>query len=317
MKVKITRKFEVAVDICAFELSAANGAALPAFRAGAHIDAHPRHDLVRQYSLCNPQETGGRYLIGVLREPASRGGSVAMHALQEGDEIEISAPKNHFPLAEDARHSILIAGGIGITPILSMAEQLARDGASFELHYCTREPQRTAFLDRLESPHLKPHTHLYHDTEPPEQRLDLTAVLAKPRAGTHIYVCGPGGLIDAVLDRARRNNWSETTLHREYFAASPTVTDNTQERAFQVKLASSGQLIAVPPGSNVVAMLSAAGIDIATSCGEGVCGTCLTRVLEGEPEHRDFYLTDEERAANDQFLPCCSRSKTAVLVLDL
>jgi len=317
MKVKVTRKFAVALDICAFELSAANGAALPAFSAGAHIDVHPRQDLVRQYSLCNPQDATGRYLIGVLREPTSRGGSVAMHALQEGDEIEIGAPKNHFPLVEDARHSILIAGGIGITPILSMAERLAQDGASFELHYSTRAPERTAFRERLEAPHLKQQLHLYHDTAPPEQRLDLAGVLAKPQADTHLYVCGPGGLIDAVLDSARRNDWSEAKLHREYFAAAPAVANNTDDRAFQVKLASSGQLIDVPPGQNVVAMLSAAGIDIATSCGEGVCGTCLTRVLEGEPEHRDCYLTDEERAANDQFLPCCSRSKTAVLVLDL
>ena len=219
---------------------------------------------------------------------------------------------------EDARHSILIAGGIGITPILSMAERLAHEGASFELHYSTRTPERTAFRERLEAPHLKQQLHVYHDTAPPEQGIDLAAVLAKPQAGTHLYVCGPGGLIDAVLDSARRNDWSEANLHREYFAAAASaVANNTDDRAFQVKLASNGQLIDVPPGQNVVAMLSAAGIDIATSCGEGVCGTCLTRVLEGEPEHRDFYLTDEERVANDQFLPCCSRSKTAVLVLDL
>lgn len=315
MKVQIKKKLDAALDICAFELAGAPGQPLPSFSAGAHIDVHVGDGLVRQYSLCNQPEQRDSYLIGVLKDPASRGGSVAMHALAEGDEIEISEPRNHFPLHAGATHSVLLAGGIGITPILCMAERLAHIDASFELHYCTRSPERTAFQDRLSATGLSACARVYHDSAPDQGKLDLAGVLAQPEPGKHLYVCGPTGFIDAVLTAAKVAGWAEANVHREYFGNVVQATD--ADGAFQVKVASSGQSIPVAADQSIVQALSAAGIDVPVSCEQGVCGTCLTRVLEGEPDHRDLYLTDDERAANDQMLPCCSRSKSGVLVLDL
>jgi vanillate O-demethylase ferredoxin subunit len=315
MKVLLADKRAVAQDICAFEFVSADGAPLPAFDAGAHIDVKLADGLVRQYSLCNVPGETHRYRIGVLRDPASRGGSIAIHALQPGTPVEISAPRNLFPLDPDATHTVLIAGGIGVTPILAMAEQLAAGGASFELHYSTRSPERTAFADRLAEPHLQPHARLYHDVDPVERRINLDRVVARPAPGKHLYVCGPAGFIDVVLERAKAAGWPDDRLHREYFAApaQPASACGT----FQVRLHRSGQTIDVAAGQSIVAALAAQGVEIQTACEQGVCGTCLTRVVDGEPEHRDTYLTDEERAANDQLLPCCSRSRTPVIVLDL
>jgi vanillate O-demethylase ferredoxin subunit len=318
MKVQLIRKTEVARDIVSFELADPSGATLPAFSAGAHIDVMLADGLVRQYSLCNDPRETHRYMLGVLREPTSRGGSTAMHALSEGTLLDISEPRNHFPLAHDAAHSILLAGGIGVTPILCMAERLAHAGASFELHYCTREPERAAFRERFDDPHLRPHSRLYFDTAPATERIDLARVLAAPDDGKHVYVCGPAGFIDFVLDVTRQLGWRSENVHREYFGApAANAATHDTDGPFQVKLAGSGRIVDVAPTQTIVAALEQAGITIATSCEQGVCGTCLTRVLAGEPDHRDVYLTDEERAANDQFLPCCSRSKSPLLVLDL
>jgi len=317
MKVRITKVREAALDIRVFELARPDGEALPRFSAGSHVDVKLGDSVVRQYSLCNNPDDAHRYMIGVLRDPQSRGGSVAMHALKEGDLLDVSEPKNHFPLAYDATHSILLAGGIGITPILCMAERLARAGESFELHYCTREPARTAFLERLNEGDLAGRVHLYFDTAPLSQRVSLDTVLAGPKPGTHVYVCGPGGFIGAVLTTAERAGWAAANVHREYFGAAPANGAVNADGPFQVKVASTGQVLDVEAGETVIAALSKHGIDVPTSCEQGVCGTCLTRVLSGEPDHRDAYLTDEERALNDQFLPCCSRSKSPQILLDL
>jgi vanillate O-demethylase ferredoxin subunit len=315
MRLTLIRKRQLAAGICSFELADPSGRALPSFSAGAHIDVACGPGLVRQYSLCNDPGENHRYVIGVLRDPNSRGGSAAMHALAEGAEVEVGEPRNHFPLAPEAGHSILIAGGIGVTPLLCMAEELTRAGASFELHYCTRSPEHTAFLDRLSSPDLAGRTRLYHDSAAADARIDLVRLLAAPKPDRQLYVCGPAGFIDLVLDRARAAGWSEEQLHREYFAAP--LLPAGEERAFQVELAGSGRLIEVAIGQSVVQALAGAGVDILTSCEQGDCGTCLTRVLAGQPDHRDAYLTDAEKAANDQFLPCCSRSCSPLLVLDL
>jgi vanillate monooxygenase ferredoxin subunit len=317
MKVRITSKREVARDVNAFELADPEGHPLPAFSAGAHIDVHLGDGLTRQYSLCNSPNEQHRYLIGVLREPASRGGSIAMHALNESALVEISEPRNHFPLAHDATHSILLAGGIGVTPILCMAERLAHTEASFELHYCTRELARAAFRERLDAPHLGRQSRLYFDNGPADERIDLPKVLGTPAKGKHVYVCGPGGFIEAVLEHSRELGWDSANVHREYFAAARSGAVAHSDRPFQVKLASSGRVIDVAAGESVARALDNAGVTLATSCEEGVCGTCLTRILSGEPDHRDVFLTDEERRANDQFLPCCSRSNSPMLVLDI
>jgi len=319
LEVRIGRKAPAALDIVALDLLPVNGRALPPFDAGAHIDVELRPGLVRQYSLCNdPQETH-RYQIGVLRDPNSRGGSAAVHdELAEGQVIRIGAPRNRFALVP-AQRSLLFAGGIGITPILCMAERLARDGAAFEMHYCTRSAKHTAFAARIAAARYAAQVALHHDDGPAEQRLDLQRALPAPHAQTHLYVCGPRGFIDWVCDAARRAGWADAQIHFENFAGAdaPRAHDGAQDSAFDVRLARSGRTIPVPPGRSVAAALHAHGVELPVSCEQGVCGTCLTRVLAGEPEHRDHYLTDEERCRNDQFLPCCSRSRSACLVLDL
>jgi vanillate O-demethylase ferredoxin subunit len=316
IKVAVARKHREAEDICTFELVAQDGRPLPAFAAGSHIDLHLPGGITRQYSLCNDAAENHRYLIGVLKDPASRGGSEAMHAqVNEGDTLHISAPKNHFPLAHDARRSLLLAGGIGITPILCMTERLAVAGAEFEMHYCTRSPSRTAFRERIEASSFAPHVRFHFDDNRAEQKLNLAVLLGTQVEGTHLYVCGPKGFMDAVLSTARAKGWPETQLHYEFFSAE--VRPSASDGSFEVKIASSGRVVVVPKSKTVVQALAEVGVEVQTSCEQGVCGTCITRVLEGVPDHRDLYFTPQEQAANDQFTPCCSRAKSAMLVLDL
>jgi vanillate O-demethylase ferredoxin subunit len=313
MRVKVLRREAQAEGIDSFELGREDGAPLPAFSAGSHIDVHLPNGLVRQYSLCNDQAETHRYRIAVLREPASRGGSVAMHEqVKEGDAITISEPRNHFPL-EHAPHTLLLAGGIGITPLLCMAQRLNTAGASFELHYSTRSLARTAFQGEVAA--FGERTRLHLDDGDAGQKLDLPAVLAAQPAGTRLYVCGPSGFIDFVVQTAKSKGWPADRIHLEYFGAAPQDTSGDGE--FQVRLASTGKTYTIPADKSITTALHEQGVEILVSCEQGVCGTCLTRVLEGECDHRDLYLTDEEKAANDQFTPCCSRAKSKVLVLDL
>ncbi len=316
LQVRVVRKRTEAQDISSFELVNLDDRPLPAFSAGSHIDVHLPNGLTRQYSLCNNPNEGHRYLIGVLRDTASRGGSQAMHELvNEGDVLHISTPKNHFPLAHESSHSILLAGGIGVTPILCMAERLAVAGASFEMHYATRSPDRTAFRERIAASSFAQRVAFHHDDGPDEQKLRIEGLLNPVRPGVHLYVCGPKGFMDWLLDAARKAGWPADQLHYEFFGAEVVKSDT--DTGFEVKLASSGKIVAVGKDQSIVQALSAAGVEIPVSCEQGVCGTCLTRILEGEPDHKDMYLTPEEQAANDQFTPCCSRSKSALLVLDL
>ncbi|HVK31182.1 MAG TPA: PDR/VanB family oxidoreductase [Burkholderiaceae bacterium] len=319
LRVRVARKTVEALDICSFELTSVDGKPLPAFSAGSHVDVHVPNaggNLTRQYSLCNDPAESHRYLIGVLKDPATRGGSKAMHErVKEGDVFEISTPKNHFALAHEAKHHLLLAGGIGVTPILCMAERLAVMGGSFEMHYCTRSKERTAFIDRIASSKYASQVTHHFDDGADAQKLDISALLVTPQPGTHVYVCGPKGFMDAVLATARAAGWPEAQLHYEFFGAAPTATDS--DGSFEVQLASSGRIVVVPKDQTVAQALAAAGVEVMTSCEQGVCGTCITRVLEGAPDHRDLYFTPEEHAANDQFTPCCSRSKSARLVLDL
>jgi vanillate O-demethylase ferredoxin subunit len=313
--VTVVRKTLEAEGIASFELARADGAPLPSFSAGSHIDVQVPGGLTRQYSLCNDSLEQHRYRIAVLRDPASRGGSVAMHdAVHEGDILHISEPRNHFPLQHAAR-SLLFAGGIGVTPLLCMAQRLAAIGADFTLHYCTRSPERTAFRQEIAASALADRVRFHFDNGPPGQKLDLESLLAQPDAETHLYVCGPAGFIAHVVGGAKANGWSTGQIHLEYFAATPQ--DTSTEQGFEVKLASTGKSYPVAAGQSVVQALREHGIEIMTSCEQGVCGTCITRVLDGVPDHRDMYFTEEERALNDQFTPCCSRSRSRSLVLDL
>lgn len=319
IQVRVVKKQAEAEGIASFELARVDGAPLPPFSAGSHIDVHLPHGqsggLVRQYSLCNASHELHRYRIAVLRDAASRGGSVGMHdRVHEGDVITISTPRNHFPL-HPAQRTLLLAGGIGVTPLLCMADRLARTGAEFALHYCTRSAERTAFTAEIAASAMAPHVHFHFDAGAPEQKLDLAAVLAAPGSDQRLYVCGPAGFIDHVVNTAQAMGWPQDRIHLEYFGAPPQ--DTSGDQAFEVLIASTGKAYTIAADTSVVEALRCEGIDILTSCEQGVCGTCITRVLEGQVDHRDMYLTDEEKAGNEQFMPCCSRARSKVLVLDL
>lgn len=257
--------------------------------------------------------TARQYLVRFIRVWAAITLSMAL-SVNVGDLIEISAPKNHFPLVH-AERALLFAGGIGVTPILCMAERLAAIGANFSMHYCTRSAERTAFLNRIRSSSFADQVAFHYDGGAPEQRLDLAALIATPAAGTHLYVCGPTGFIDHLVNTAKSLGWDAAQIHFEYFGAAPQ--DITHDSAFEVQIASTGMVYAIPADRTVIQVLEQNGVDVMVSCEQGVCGTCITRVLSGTPDHRDVYFTDEEHAKNDQFTPCCSRSKSKLLVLDL
>ncbi|WP_054075772.1 MULTISPECIES: PDR/VanB family oxidoreductase [Comamonas] len=313
LRVRVARKTQETPDICSLELVHADGELLPSFSAGSHIDVHLPNGLIRQYSLFNDPAEQHHYMIAILRDPSSRGGSQAVHDLvQEGQAITIGMPRNLFPLAPVAGHSLLLAGGIGITPIVCMAHHLSSQQADFTLHYCTRSRERTAFRDSIAQSAFAPQTRFHHDDEHPA---GLPALIGDPSPDRHLYVCGPRGFMDAVLETARRQGWAEQNLHYEFFSASTVVHDT--DAAFDIKLAHTGRVIPVLKDQSVTQALAAAGVALSTSCEQGVCGTCLTRVLEGEPDHRDMFLSPDEQKRNDSFLPCCSRSRTPMLVLDM
>jgi vanillate O-demethylase ferredoxin subunit len=317
LTVHVARKRVEADNIVSFELVLAGGGELPAFSAGSHIDVEVRPGMVRQYSLCNPPGERDRYLIAVLREPRSRGGSVAMlDHLDEGQRIHISAPRNLFPLVGEARRIKLFAGGIGVTPILCMAERLANSGIPFSFHYANRSRSRAAFLERIRSSAFAGSVQFHFDDEVGGPMLDLQNAIGAATEDTHLYVCGPAAFIKSVLETAERAGWPSSQLHREYFVSS-ALEAAAPSGMFSVRIASTGKILTVPSGRTVVDVLAENGIEVPMSCQQGVCGTCVTRVLEGIPEHHDVFMTDEEHARNDQFTPCCSRSKTPLLVIDI
>ncbi|WP_455231139.1 PDR/VanB family oxidoreductase [Geopseudomonas aromaticivorans] len=315
LEVRIARKAAEALDIVTLELTSTSGEALPAFSAGSHIDVEIRPGLVRQYSLCNDPTEQHRYIIGVLRDPVSRGGSIAVHdALEEGQTIRISPPRNHFPLVPAGRH-VLFAGGIGVTPILCMAERLASSGADFVMHYSARSAERAAFVERIGNSAYAGKVQFHFDDGAAEQKLDLPAVLAAEPADSHLYVCGPGGFIDFVASTARAQGWSDERIHFEYFAAK--AVDTSADQSFEVQVASTGKVYVIAEDQSIVSVLEADGVEISVSCQQGICGACITRVLDGQADHRDQVLTDKERDEENWFTPCCSRSRSPRLVLDI
>lgn len=311
----VVRKREIqGADVAVLELVRQDGLLLPVFTAGAHVDINIAPGLVRQYSLCSNPADPSSYRLGVLKDPSSRGGSVGVHDIfQEGTEVQISAPRNLFPLAENARRSILLGGGIGITPMIAMAYELAAAGAEFELHYSSRSRKSSAFLNELEASAFSSNVHTHFDDEGASQRLNIAEVLGSPEEGVHIYTCGPSGFMDWVISSAINAGYPDSQIHREYFQVE---VDSSGE-AFEVVAAKSGKSVQVAEGQTILEALAEIGIKVEISCEQGVCGTCLCDVLEGEPDHRDVYLTDDEKAANDQILVCCSRSKSKKLVLDI
>lgn len=303
-----------AQQVLTVELRPAVGEMLPLFEPGDHIDVHLPYGISRQYSLCGGVQHKGRYLIGVRLADESRGGSAYVHrSLKEGDALFIGRPRSAFRL-QKAPHYVLFAGGIGITPLLSMAERLAQEGRPFALHYSCRDTSHAPFLSRLQTPELRAKVTMHFDSTERQGRVNVADVLAGLPAQAHLYTCGPMPYMDHIFDVAQRMGWSQDRLHRESFAAPAATFGATP---FDIELRRTGKRVHVRSEQTAADAMLAAGVDLPLSCEQGVCGTCLTTVIEGVPDHRDTYLTEQERQSNSCFTPCCSRSKTALLVLDL
>jgi len=314
LKVRISEKLMEADRVCRFELVPVGHTQLPAFDAGAHIEVALGPGLVRHYSLCNSPSERSRYEICVLRDSDGRGGSRHLHdQLNVGDTLDIGEPRNHFPLAAGDHHTILIAGGIGITPIICMAEELAARNGSFDLHFAGRSVESMAFVDRLSEPHLAPHVSLYSNSL--NKRMNLDALLSRADNTDHVYVCGPAGLVEGVVESARQLGLPDSHIHFELFKAQ--AADSCVNTAFEVQISSTGKVIQVSETSTVIEALESHGIQIPMSCREGVCGACIVGVLKGEIDHRDVILSEREKSQNDKFTPCCSRAKGGLLIIDL
>lgn len=310
---RVVERREQADGIWSFVLQGADGQPPPAFEAGAHLDLRVG-DKIRQYSLCNAPFESGRYEIAIQREDAGRGGSrEACELLQPDAVVTLRGPRNHFPLVAGAREAVLVAGGIGITPLLAMAEELHRCATPFALHVCVRNARRLPFAARLaDAPWSASVQRHFDDSEHP---VALTEMVGAPAPGRHLYVCGPAGFIQVVTEAAQQRGWPAASIHVERFSAEPVQAG--ANRAFTVEIRSTGKLVEVPEDVSAAVALEQAGIEILRSCNEGYCGTCLTGVLAGVPDHRDVILTAEERAGGRCFTPCCSRALSDVLVLDL
>lgn len=303
-------------EVRSFRLVRADGAALPAYEPGAHVDVTVPGGITRQYSLCGAPGDSGAYTIAVKKEPQSRGGSRALHEqVTLGSELEVGAPRNLFALDPGATEHLLFAAGIGITPLLSMAHRLVAQGQSFTLHYFVRGPEHAAFAELLAQPPFARHVRFHYGVPREQLAHYLHACIAAGAPHAHVYTCGPAPFMDAVVACANQSRGADA-IHLEHFqAAEPAGAE--ADRAFEVALASSGQVLQVPTGSSIVDVLATAGIHIDTSCREGICGTCVVPLLEGTPEHRDNCLSRKEKAANDQICLCVSRASSARLVLDL
>jgi ferredoxin-NADP reductase len=287
-----------------------DGGILPEVTPGAHIILKLPSGVERQYSLTNYGSGLKEYVVGVKLDPASRGGSLYMHnQLRVGMRIPIDGPVNNFPLAEDAEHVVLLAGGIGVTPIYCMVRRLNELGKSWELHYSTRSRADAAFLEELEQ-HGQAHFHF--DDEHAGKFLDVPGIVKAAPANAHLYCCGPKPMLDAFEKAAAGRDPDH--IHVEYFTPKYEAAD---EGGFTVVLARSHKEVQIPKGKTILQVVREAGVDVPYSCEEGICGACETHVIEGIPDHRDSVLTESERKTNSTMMICCSGSKSPRLVLDL
>lgn len=310
----VRRRDSAAEGVVRLELGRPDGAELPRWQPGAHIDLLLGDDLVRQYSLCGDPLDPGAWTIGVLLDPASRGGSRYVHdRLEPGTAVQVRGPRNHFPLVDAARYRF-IAGGIGITPIMTMLEAVQRAGADWTLLYGGRTRASMAFADDLAARFPDRVT-----VWPQDERglLDLASLLATPEDGTAVYCCGPEPLLAAVEQNCA--HWPAGALHIERFAAKAVTAEQNAAALdeFEVVCQRSGVTITVPAGESVLELIEEAGVPITTSCYEGVCGSCIARVLEGTPDHRDSVLTTAQKDSGEVIILCTSRSKSPRLVVDL
>jgi len=304
----------VARDTNLYTFRRVDGARLPSYKPGAHIDLHLPNGLVRQFSLVVPVANPESYIVGVKRDPQSRGGSrYIIDEMRIGDEIKISAPRNTFPLVEDAEHVTLFAGGIGITPIWCMVQELAALGRSWKLYYACRSQADMSFLEALKK--LDPESvHLHFDDEAGGKVLDLAAAIAAAPQNAHFYCCGPNPMLKAF--EAAAANRPHNHIHVEYFTPKDKAA-GAPLGGFWVELARSGEEYFIPEGKKILEVLYEAGVDVDYSCELGICGACETRVISGIPDHRDSVLSEEEQASNTKVMICCAGCKTERLVLDM
>lgn len=300
-------------DVMVLELRAADNSALPPFTPGSHLEVYLPGGLIRHYSLCNDPSEKDRYCIGVGLARDSRGGSKYIHHnVRVGQTLQVSAPRNNFPMEISAEEFVFIAGGIGVTPIMAMIRTCQAMNKPWRLFYCARNRQRTAFYEDLRA--LAPDRCEFHfDDEQAGRLFDAAAKLAGVKDSAHIYCCGPAPLMKAV--ESATTNRAQDRVHFEWFTAS--VTDSTQDRAFTVVLRSSGKQFQVPPGRSILEVLEDNDEGVPYSCREGLCATCKTVVCAGIPDHRDHVLSPAEKADNNQMMICISRSKTDVIELEL
>lgn len=314
IRCRIEAVTRLAEAIRSFRIVTADASPLPAWEPGAHIDVHLPSGRVRQYSLCGDLTRGAPYEIAVQLEPNGRGGSrEVFDAVAPGDDILISLPRNNFPLAREAASHLFVAGGIGITPFIPMIRSLQHVATPFKLVYCSRSPERAAFIDFALELAASGLAIVHHDAGEPERRLDLHALLGQAAEGTHLYCCGPEGLMRAVREASA--GWPGGTVHWEYFANTPLLEHAHVDNPFKVQLRSSGLVLDIPAEESIMGVLRANGVAVDSSCESGLCGTCKTRYLSGEPDHRDMILDESER--REFVMICCSRSRTGTLLLDL
>lgn len=312
LRVTVKRKWLAATDVTALELAPLAGQ-LPTFQPGAHIDLHLPNGLIRQYSLTNGPGEQQSYIIAAKREPDSRGGSSAIaDDVRPGDVLAISEPRNNFPLRRDAVRTILVAGGIGLTPLLSMAKALQRSRLPFELHVFARSPSHAPFAEDLTALGAAVVRHL--GRTPAETEADIRALAGPFKFAHQLYVCGPGPMLETVRSAARQLGWPDEAVHFEYFANTHPIDTSS---SFTVELARSALTLEVPAGKSILEVMRDNGLEAPSSCEQGACGTCMTRILEGTPDHQDVYLNDTERAANTVMMTCVSRARSSRLVLDI
>ena len=312
LRVRVNRKWATADGVAAFELAPLTGL-LPTFQPGAHIDVHLPNGLVRQYSITNGPGESTHYRIGVKLEPQSTGGSQCLHdTVREGDVLAISEPRNNFPLRRDSLKTILVAGGIGITPMLAMAQALERMRLEYELHCFAQSSGHLAFGEVLDGLGESVIRHL--GLSPDETVAEIRRLVAERGPHTHLYVCGPGPMLESTRREAAGAGWPDETVHFEYFKNTTEIDDSS---TFEVALARSALTVTVPSGATILEVLRDHGVSMPSSCEQGACGTCVATVLEGEPDHQDVHLNDSEREAGDRIMTCVSRARSDRLVLDL
>lgn len=317
VKVRVDTLREEAHGVRSFSISRVDGQPFERHEPGAHIDVTGPSGITRQYSLCGDPERLDSQVFAVKKEEQSRGGSRSLHEeVGVGTELSVGAPRNLFRLEESASEHILIGAGIGITPLLSMAYRLAAKRVQFTLHYFARSEAHAAFVTLLTRPPFDTHVKLHFGVAPENLRIELDACLREVGPKAHVYTCGPTPFMDAVVETAQARLPAEA-IHLERFKAEPAVAAESTLSSFDVQLASTGQTVRVDANTSIVDALASIGIEVDTSCGEGVCGTCMVDVVSGEPEHRDHCLSKAERASNSVICCCISRSRSPLLVLDL